>query len=300
VGDRPEPEARAVEGGHLGAAVADATVVATIGGHRVTAGEVTTLAREAGLPPREALDRLIGEALLAKEAERRGYGGRPEVAVGVRRAAVRALLAAQVERAVPESSITEDELAAAYEAQRARFARPEERTAIHVLFPLAADASEARAAAAQRLAEGVVSELRADGPDAVLARYAANPLAASDAFRVVAETVPGLTRGGAFDPAFLEAVFALQAPGVVPGPVRTRFGWHAIALTSVRPDATLPLDRARVVLRQELLAARRGALLASLVEGLASQTPPLVEGQLAARLASVPVDDPAPAPSEAP
>lgn len=283
-----------------GPATDAATVVATVRGTRVTAGEVVALAREAGLAPRGALDRLIGEALLAKEAERRGYGRNPEVLVGAQRAAVRALLTAQVVRAVPESSVTDEQVATAFEAQRARFTRPEVRTAVHVLLPLAADASEARIAAARRLAERAVSELLAEGPEVVLARYTADPAALSGAFQVVAERVPELVRGGAFDPAFLDAVFSLRAPGVVPAPVRTQFGWHAIALTAIRPDATMPTARAHVIIRQELLAERRGALLDSLVAGLAAQTPPLADGHLAARLARVPQDDLAVSPPAVP
>lgn len=278
----------------------DPTVLATAAGTTITVGEVVGLAREAELTPRGALDRLIGEALLAKEAERRGYGARPEVAAGAQRAAVRAWLVAEVERGVPASSVTDQDVATAYGAQRARFSRPEARTAVHVLLPLAADADQARIDAAQRLTGRVVAELRAAGPDAVLARYSADPLAVSGAFQVTAERVPELVRGGAFDPAFLEAVFALSAPGVVPAPVRTQFGWHAIALTEIRPDASLPLERAHAIVRQELLAERRGTLLGSLVERIAAQTPPLADRQLAARLEAVPQEDLAAPPPGAP
>ena len=278
----------------------DPTVLATAVGTTITVGEVVALAREAELTPRGALDRLIGEALLAKEAERRGYGARPEVAAAAQRAAVRAWLTAEVERAVPESSVTEQEVATTYQAQRARFSRPEARTAVHVLLPLAPDADEARVAAAHRLTARVVAELQAVGPEAVLARYSADPLGVSGAFHVTAERVPELVRGGAFDPAFLEAVFALSAPGVVPAPVRTQFGWHAIALTEIRPDASLPLERAHALVRQELLAERRGALLDALLARIAARTPTLADRRLAARLEAVPQEDTAAPPPGAP
>ena len=293
--DERHPQTREIAG-----SPDDPTVLATAAGTTITVGAVVALAREAELTPRGALDRLIGEALLAKEAERRGYGARPEVAASAQRAAVRAWLTAEVEHAVPESSITDQDVAATYVAQRARFTHPEARTAVHVLLPLAADADEARVAAAQRLTARVVAEFQAVGPDAVLARYSADPSAVSGAFHVTAERVPELVRGGAFDPAFLDAVFALRAPGVVPAPVRTQFGWHAIALTEIRPDASLPLDRAYAIVRQELLAERRGALFGSLVARLAARTPPLADGQLAARLETVPQDDTAAAPPGAP
>jgi peptidyl-prolyl cis-trans isomerase C len=265
-------------------------VVARVGSARILAGEVTDLARATGLTPREALDRLIAEALLAREAERRGHGARPEVAAEVQRASVRAWLTAEVERALPPGVVTDAEIEASYAAQAARFVRPEERVAIHVLLPLAADAGEARGEAARRLAERALEALRNEDPRAVLTRFKENPRALSGAFSVVAEEVPGLVRGGAFDPAFLDAVFALPGPGLVPAPVRSRFGWHAIAVVGLRPDATVSLAAARDVLRAELLAARRKARFEALAGGLAAKTPPRFDARATARLAQIAAD----------
>ena len=266
------------------------TVLATVAGTPITAGEVVTLARATGLSPRDALDRLIAEQLLAREAQRRGYATRPEVSAAVERASVRAWLEAEVERAVPASTVTDAEVATTYAAQRARFERPETRTAVHVLLPLDAGADESRSAAAQRFAAGAIAELRAEGPEVVLARYTADPAALSGAFHVTAEQVPDLVPGGAFDPAFLDAVFALRAPGVVPAPVRTQFGWHAIAVVAIRPALITPFERASSTIRRELLAARRGAQLTSSLARLAEQTTPRADPQLAVRLANVPQD----------
>jgi len=276
------------------------TVLATVADTPITAGEVVALARAAGLSPRDALDRLIAEQLLAREAQRRGYATRPEVSAAVERASVRAWLEAEIERAVPASTITDAEIATTYAMQRARFERPEMRTAVHILLPLDAGADESRSAAAQRFAARAVAELRAEGPDVVLARYTADPAALSGAFHVTAEQVPDLVRGGAFDPAFLDAVFALRAPGVVPEPVHTQFGWHAIAVVAIRPELIVPLETARRTIRRELLAARRGALLTSSLAQLAAQSTPLADPQLAVRLSSVPQDGDEPTPRGTP
>ena len=282
------------------ATIDPSTVLATVADTSITAGDVVALAHATALSPRDALDRLIAEQLLAREAERRGYATRPEVRAAVERASVRAWLEAEVERAVPASTITDAEVATTYAAQRARFERPETRTAVHVLLPLDAGADESRSAAAQRFAAGAIAELRAEGPEVVRARYIADPAALSGAFHVTAEQVPDLVRGGAFDPAFLEAVFALRAPGVVPAPVRTQFGWHAIAVVAIRPELSTPLERASSTIRRELLAARRGAQLTSSLARLAEQTTPRADPQLAVRLANVPQDGNEPTPRGTP
>jgi parvulin-like peptidyl-prolyl isomerase len=283
-----------------GAETDPSTVLATVADAPINAGEVGALARATGLSPRDALDRLIAEQLLAREAERRGYAARPEVGAAVERASVRAWLEAEVERAVPASAVTDAEVATTYAMQRARFERPETRTAVHVLLPLDADADESRSAAAQRFAARAIGELRAEGPDVVVARYSANPTGLSGAFHVTAEQVPDLVRGGAFDAAFLDAVFALRAPGVVPEPVRTQFGWHAIAVVAIRPELIVSFERASTTIRRELLAARRGALLTSSLAELAAQRAPRADPQLAARLANIPQESSAPAPRGAP
>jgi peptidyl-prolyl cis-trans isomerase C len=300
------PDRRAVEeatAGDLGGGAGGTgrqAVVARVGGARILAGEVVDLARATGLAPREALDRLIAEALLGREAERRGLGTRSEIAAEVRRASVRAWLAAEVERALPPSVVTDAEIAASYAAQSARFVRPEERIAIHVLLPLAADAGEARVEAARRLAERALEALRSEDPRAVLARFKEDPRALSGAFSVVAEEVPGLVRGGAFDPAFLDAVFSLPGPGLVPAPVRSSFGWHAIVVVALRPDATVPLAAARDALRAELIAVRRAARLEELASALAAKTPPRVDPRATARLAEIAADGAPGSPGGAP
>ena len=275
-------------------------IVARVGDARIRAGDVLDLARATGLSPREALDRLVSEVLLGREAERRGYGSRPEITAEARRASVRAWLTAEVERALPPSTISDAEIAASYAAQRARFVHPEERIAVHVLLPLAADAGEARAETARRLAEQALAALRSEGPASALARFKQDPHALSGAFSIVAEEVPGLVRGGAFDPAFLDAVFALPGPGLVPAPVRSRFGWHAIAVVAMRPDSTVSLDAAREVLRTELITARRRERLDALAAALAAKTPPQVDARVAARLARLAADEAPGAPGGAP
>lgn len=90
---RVDPETRGIE-------------VASVNGEAIGIDEVRELSRATGLAPRAALRRLVDERLLAQRAEAGGYGERVSVRRELVRAAVRALLAEAVERAVPESDVT--------------------------------------------------------------------------------------------------------------------------------------------------------------------------------------------------
>ncbi|MDB4991677.1 MAG: hypothetical protein JWN04_6855 [Myxococcaceae bacterium] len=83
--------AAAPHGGALGQAAA------LVDGEAISLDEVRALCAASGLSPRQALARLVGERLLARYAEQRGYGELPEVQQGVERARVQALLALEVE-----------------------------------------------------------------------------------------------------------------------------------------------------------------------------------------------------------
>jgi hypothetical protein len=83
-------------------------VVSTVDGQPITVEDVERVARSAELSPAEALRRLQRYHLLAGEAERRGFGANAAVRRASRKAAVQALLAAEVEVEAPPSPDDED------------------------------------------------------------------------------------------------------------------------------------------------------------------------------------------------
>lgn len=89
-GGTPEPAARA-RGHELGSAVA------RIDQETISLAELQSFCRATGSSPRAALDRLIGERLLASYAAKRGYDALPSVRRGIEQARVRTLLAREVE-----------------------------------------------------------------------------------------------------------------------------------------------------------------------------------------------------------
>jgi peptidyl-prolyl cis-trans isomerase C len=156
-----------------------------------------------------------------------------------------------------------------------------------VLATLPANASPAAEAAAKSFAESMLAPL-AEGPDLDRLLLSQNGQK-TDLFEVVAERLPAVNRSASFAPQFLEAIFNVAAPGVVPGPVRTQFGWHAIAVTEIVPREVTPFATASVTLRRELTAARREQRIKDLVAGLRLQNRVVVPDNIGETLALMPL-----------
>jgi hypothetical protein len=249
-------------------------VVATVDGHPITLGEVEAVASETGLSPRDALRRLEDEQLLAAHAEASGDGdGAREVEDAARRAAVQAFLEVHVERAIAPGAVPADAVAARYERDRARFERPERRRSTHVLARLEPDAPPEAHAAADRWIRRAIERLQA--ADDVVA--AAHALEEEDvegrSFRIRAEDIPATPRDAPFVREYLDALFAAPGTGVIPSPVPSRFGLHAIVVTEIVPAFTPPRDEVEGAIREELATELRAARLDALASELASRAP---------------------------
>jgi hypothetical protein len=248
-------------------------VVSTVNGHPITLTEVERAARAAGVPPRLALRRLQDEALLAAAAAAAGAADRPEVRRAARRAMVQALLEREVEGRVTGASIDRAELEAAFEADLERWESPAQRRSVHVLARLPPEASAEAVAAAEAWIRDTHARLAAaDEPAAAILALRRRPPEALP-FEVTVEEVPPLERGAEADEAYLAAIFALDAEGLVPEPVRSSFGWHAIAVTEVTPAREVPREEAIETLRDERVAARRAERLRAWIPELAERHP---------------------------
>jgi parvulin-like peptidyl-prolyl isomerase len=225
--------------------------VAVVDGRGIALSEVQELVRRSGLSARDALSRLEAERLLIKEAERHGFAEDAEVHLVAKRAAVQALLLAEADRI----GVEEEELREAYEAAQDRFHKPERRESVHVLASMSADASPELSRAGEKLArEAIRAFTETDDVDAVLRRFGQRR---SEPFPVVVERLPLLGRTGAVVKEFEEALFEPSEPGVVPRPVRTSYGWHAIYVVSVRPEEHWSFEQAVEQLRPEILLEKR-------------------------------------------
>jgi len=260
-----EPEARHTHGD----AVLGGEVVSVVDGDPIRAADVARVVRTDGVSPREALDRLQTELLLAHEAERLGYEVDRDVP---RKAAVQALLA-QVEEEIPPSSITDAATREVFEERAESLGRPERRVASHVLVHVPEGAPESRHAEARTHAERILAELRA-APEETLERYRA--LAESDApriggFEVVFEDLPALGTAD-LEAGFADVLFAIGGEeGAAPVAAQTSYGWHAIWLREVEPGVTPSYDALKEELAADVLTQRRFARLRELLAQIESR-----------------------------
>lgn len=144
-----------------------------------------------------------------------------------------------LEQLAGEVPVSDDEIEAAYEDQRARYVREERRSASHILVEAAADADDDEKAAARARAEAIREAVvtGAETFDEALAEAAQT------------EGMEGAELGvidqGMLDPAFESALYALENEGDVSEPVRTAFGYHIIRLDRIEPGETTPLAEVR-------------------------------------------------------
>lgn len=230
------------------------TIVATVGDTEITMGEIiiarTQLPQQYAQFPVDVLfeglvDQLIQQQLLADEAGE--TSARIEYTLNNER---RALMAAGVITEIAETSVTEADVQAAYDARFAEAEEIQEFNAAHLLVETQQEADAAKA----RIDEGA---------------------AFADVARDVSTGPTGPNGGnlgwfgpGAMVPEFEQAITALEV-GEVSEPFETQFGWHVTTLLETRVQPRPTVDDLRPQITQELQEA---AITARLEELAAEQT----------------------------
>ncbi len=154
--------------------------------------------------------------------------------------------------------ISEAEIAAFFESQRADFVTPQTVEARHILLRVPDDADEAAEEAIRRQAEELIARLAALESFEELAQQYSD-----DAGQDGAGYLGYFEYEDMVTP-FSEAAFAMN-PGEVSPPVRTQFGWHIIRVEDVREARDPSLDDVQEDIRERLRtqAARQEALQAA-------------------------------------
>ena len=235
-----------------GAAAQDVTadtVVATVGETEITLGEViiarTALPQQYAQFPNEVLfdglvDQLVQQQLLADELA--AARARIEYTLTNER---RALMAAEVITAIAETSVTEDDIVAAYEARFVDAEDIPEFNAAHILLDTEEDAAAAKARVDAGEEFATVAQEMSTGP-----------------------TGPnggnlGWFGLGAMVPEFENQITSLEV-GAVSEPFQTQFGWHIAKLNETRVQPRPTLDQ----LRRELVAELQEAAISARLEEL--------------------------------
>jgi len=146
---------------------------------------------------------------------------------------------------------SQQELRKAYADNIDRYTTPEQRRASHILIALPQGAS----AAAERKALDEAQELRAKllhGANfAQLARkYSADTVSAAKGGDL------GFVARDSLEKNFEASLFSLKKPGDISEPVRTKFGYHLIKLTAIRPAVRKPFSQVQGEVEDQLRASR--------------------------------------------
>ncbi len=144
----------------------------------------------------------------------------------------------------PAVEVAEADVRAAYEQEREAAPAQEERRSRHILL----ETGDARSPEAARQAlEDVRVRIEGGESFADLAReLSEDPGSAAQGGEL------GFAGRGVFDPAFEEALFALEESGQISAPVQTDYGYHLIQLEEIRINEYPSFEQARGEIEQRL------------------------------------------------
>ncbi len=147
-----------------------------------------------------------------------------------------------------EVKVTPEEIKSRYERDLTQvYSKPAEVRASHILIPAAEVATPEEKSSARKTAESVLIEAKKPGADfAVLAgQHSSCPSKAKGG------DLGFFPRQGAMVEPFAAAAFALK-PGEISGVVETRFGFHVIKVTEIKPEQLVTLEQATDSIREQL------------------------------------------------
>ena len=243
---------------------------AVVNGVPISIREVQRLIEDAPpnspLRPAEALHILVRNELLAEEAARRGIDKDPLIDFVRKDLLAKALLKKRIEHDLTAETIPAAQLEACYEARKAKYDHPAQRRIVHFLAkinPGAFSKDEARAVAEKARAAAAGATDEADF------RARMQPLLDAYGDKVLVESLPPFDAKdrGLVKP-FVDAAFALSAPGDVSAPTATKFGQHILYFAEAIPAAHQPLASVREEVAQACLPKARREAASDLISDL--------------------------------
>lgn len=159
-------------------------------------------------------------------------------------------------------TVTEEELRARYEQDKAQYVQAETRNARHILIPVEDQAEDAAQAA---VARDLHTQIQGGADFAELARAHSK-----DSASAASGGELGWATRDIYDPAFGAKLFSMRE-GEVSEPVKSAFGYHIIKLEGIRPEAGRSFDDARGEIALQLREEKAGALFNSEQDRLQEQ-----------------------------
>lgn len=247
-------------------------IVARVGDIPLERTLVLAVARARGISAREAVDALIGEAILAQAALHAGAPRDPAQPLA------RALLDRMRDEALAQGPWTDEELGRLSKEQWKELDRPEGRTVVHALVKK--DVPNA-AEVAKELHDKLVA---ATGPDAVASARAFSDAAKAFHVLVHVEELSFVADGrllegtGSILPSFTKGAFSIPAVLGTSDVVQTDYGFHVIRLLAIFPPKVASREERITRLRPQLIAGRARALNDALLARLQKEHSPRIVG----------------------
>ena len=220
----------------------DKTVVATVDGQEITAGDVALFYQS--LPPQyqqmplEALfpqlvERLVDQKLIAKAAEQSGVAARPEVKARIAMLQEGMLNQIYMEERI-KAAITEEKMRDAYQKMVALEPKREEVRARHILVKTREEAVL------------IIAQLEKGADFIKLAKEKSTGPSGKNGGDL------GFFADGQMVPPFSAAAFALKKGEITREPVKTQFGWHIIKVEEHRVSGSRRFEEVADTLRQQM------------------------------------------------
>ncbi len=208
--------------------------VATVNGKVIPASRLDQIVKQVvaqGKQPdspqlREAIKRdLIGREVLIQEADKKGYGTRPEVKAQVENMRQSIIINAMLADYLKKNPVTDAEIKAEYDRYKAQVG-DKEYHARHILVATEAEAKE------------IIVKLKAGTKFEELAKVSKDGSAANGGDL-------GWANAGSYVKPFSDAMVALKNGQFTETPVKTSFGYHVIKLEDNRAAKIPPLEEVK-------------------------------------------------------
>lgn len=191
-------------------------------------------------------EELVNREVLQQEAQRAGFGKKPEVQAQIDMARQEIVVGAYLRDWVSKHPVSDDEVQKEYERARSS-AGNKEYKARHILVE------------SEDQAKALIAELKKGAKFEDLAAQNSKDPGSKDRGGDLDWNVPA-----AFDKAFSDAMMKLDKGQVTDTPVHTRFGYHVIRLDDVRDTKFPPLADVKARIQQQLMQQKIEGLVREL------------------------------------
>ncbi|MBM4319237.1 MAG: hypothetical protein FJ125_04575 [Deltaproteobacteria bacterium] len=239
--------------------------------------------------PRELLDRLLDQEVLAQEAVRQGLGQSTALRDAWKSAAVQRLLREEFEPISRTQDIPQEVLKQSYQQNHRYFNHGDLIAVSHLLVKVAEGADEASWQAGLELAQQLHHELLQSRPDTKEAFLAQAEVLSKRSEAIRVEELGFVAENSRLVPEFLKATFELGQDGQLSAPVRTIYGWHVIFRHDFKPKRSMTFEEARPGIAEKVWAEWRKMRFAEWSGELESQHR-VTRGELDAQKPILPLD----------